>query len=63
MFLRFRIIVIKKSFSMNNIYAKTVHKEYSTPHELHPIISARGFEGALESSPNGVRARTPEALA
>jgi len=24
---------------MNNIYAKTAHKENSTPHELHPITS------------------------
>jgi len=37
---------------MNNIYAKTVHKEYSTPHELHPITSAREFEGALEAAPD-----------
>jgi len=34
---------------MNNIYAKTVHKEYSTQHELHPITSARGIEGALKA--------------
>jgi len=40
---------------MNNIYAKTVHKKYSTPQALHPITSARGFDGALKA-PNGVRA-------
>jgi len=40
-FLRVRLIVIKKSFSTNNIYVKTVHKEYSTQHELHPITSSR----------------------
>jgi len=34
---------------MSNIYAKTVHKEYSAPHELHPVTSAKGFEGALKS--------------
>jgi len=28
---------------MNNIYAKTVHKENSTTHELHPVTSSRGF--------------------
>jgi len=34
--LQVRLIVIKKTFSINkfNIYAKTVHKEYRTPHEL-----------------------------
>jgi len=41
---------------MNNIYAKTFcKKKNSTPHESHPIISARGFGGALEApSPNEV---------
>jgi len=38
---------------MNNIYAETVHKEYSTSHELHPITSARKFEGALKAPPTG----------
>jgi len=38
---------------MNNIYAKIVHKEYITPHELHPITSARGFERALKASQTG----------
>jgi len=38
---------------MNNIYAKTFNKECSTPHELHPITSARGVEGALEAPPTG----------
>jgi len=50
--LRVRRIVVKKSFSKNNIYAKTVHKEYSTPQELHPITSAGWFEGAMKL-PNG----------
>jgi len=36
---------------MNNIYTKTVHKEYSIPQELHPITSARGVEGALKVPP------------
>jgi len=27
---------------MNNIYAKTIHKKYSTLYELHPITSAIG---------------------
>jgi len=27
---------------MNNIYAKTVHKENSTPHDSHPIASSKG---------------------
>jgi len=52
---------------MNNIYEKTVHKEYSTPHELYPITSARGGGGgeALKafSPPNRVRGGAPEALA
>jgi len=30
-----------------------VHKEYSTQHELHPIISATRFEGALKASQLG----------
>jgi len=38
---------------MNNIYAKTVHEEYSTPHGLYPITSAREFEGALKALPTG----------
>jgi len=38
---------------LNNIYAKTVHKEYNTPDELHPITSVRGFEGALKAPPTG----------
>jgi len=38
---------------MNKIYAKTVHKEYNTPHELHPITSARAFEVALKAPPTG----------
>jgi len=50
--LRVRLIVSKKSFS--NIYAKAVHKEYSTPHELHPITSARELEGALKASPEAL---------
>jgi len=41
---------------MHNIYAKTVHKEYSTPHELHPITSAKGFEGALKAPQQGSEA-------
>jgi len=28
---------------MNNIYAKTVHKEYSTLHELHPVVGRPKF--------------------
>jgi len=28
---------------MDNIYAKTVHNEYSTQHELHSITLARGL--------------------
>jgi len=36
---------------MNNIYVKTVHKKYRTPHELHPITTARGFERALKAPP------------
>jgi len=47
--LRVRLIVIKKTFSMYNIYAKTVHKEYFTPHEFHPITSVSEFEGALKA--------------
>jgi len=35
--------LLSRSFSMNNIYAKTVHKEYGIPYELHPITSARGL--------------------
>jgi len=46
---------------MNNIYAKTVHKQCSTPHELHPITSARGFEGVLQLR-DRVRGRASEAL-
>jgi len=41
---------------MNNIYAKTIHIEYSTLHELHPITSARGFEGTLKAPPTGSEA-------
>jgi len=41
---------------MNNVYAKTVYKEYSTPYELHPITSARGFRRALKASPTGSEA-------
>jgi len=38
---------------MNNIYAKTVYKEYSTPHELHPITSVRGVLRALKAPQTG----------
>jgi len=48
--LRVRLIVIK-IFSTNNIYAKTVHKEQSSLQELHPITSARWFEGARKAPP------------
>jgi len=42
---------------MNNIiYAKTVHKECSTPHKLHPITSARGLEEALKAFPTESKA-------
>jgi len=37
-----RLIVIKNSFSMNNIYTKTVHKEYSTPHEYYTQLHQLG---------------------
>jgi len=47
---------------MNNIYAKTVFKEYSTPHELHPITSTRGLEGGWKVLQR-VRGGAPEALA
>jgi len=45
---------------MNNIYAKTVHKEYSTQHELHPITSARRVERVLKAF---ALAAAPEGLA
>jgi len=35
---------------------KTVHKEYSTLHKLHPITSARWFEGTLKAPPTGFEA-------
>jgi len=38
---------------MNNIHAKTVHNEYSTPHELHTITSARRVEEALKAPQRG----------
>jgi len=38
---------------MNNIYAKTVHKECSTPHKLRPITSARGFKGVRKAPKRG----------
>jgi len=60
--LRARLIVIKKSFLMNNIYAKTVHKEYSTLHELHPITSAGGVEEALKAPPTGSGAGASDKL-
>jgi len=31
-------------------------KEYNIPHELHPITSAKEFEGALKAFPTGSRA-------
>jgi len=34
---------------MNSIYAKTVHKENSTPHELHLITSSRHLTRTLTS--------------
>jgi len=43
---------------MNSIYTKTVHKEYSTSHELHPITSARGVEAALKASQQGLGLRS-----
>jgi len=49
--MRVRLIVIEKSFSINNIYAKSVRKEYSTSHKLHPITSARVVGGALNAPP------------
>jgi len=39
------------SLLSRKVYAKTVHQEYSNLHELHPITSAREFEGALKASP------------
>jgi len=45
-----------------NIYAKTFHKEYSTPHELHLITSAKRL-GERWKLPQRVRSGAPEALA
>jgi len=45
----------------DNIYAKTVRKEYSTPHK-HPIASARGFEGVLKAPPTEALALTAFSL-
>jgi len=36
---------------MNNIYVKTVHKEYSTPHELYTQLHQLGSLRALKASP------------
>jgi len=38
---------------MNNIYAKTMHKEYNNTHDLHPITSARRFEGTTKAPATG----------
>jgi len=38
---------------MNNIYAKTVHKEYITPYELHPITASRGKDVSRKISMGG----------
>jgi len=45
---------------MNNIYAKTVHKENSTPHELHPITSSIGFGRALKAPLMGPGVEPPK---
>jgi len=40
---------------------KTVRKEFGTSHELHPIVSAGGFAGALKS-PSTAPGGTSESL-
>jgi len=57
-------MVLKKSFSINNIYAKTVHKKYSRVPCINytQLYQLRVWESA-ESSSNRVRGGALEALA
>jgi len=51
-------MIIKKRFSINNIYAKTVLKEYSTSHEFYTQLLQLEFWGIAESFPVFVRVET-----